>query len=389
MLEKTWLFWSGKELMPNQDLGFYRDRSWVLSTLSLNSPDGMFPFGLLGPMAIVGLVVLAARRGTGLPAIFVGCFMLSVVLFHVRSRYRLPAVPMLLCLSAFGLDWLVSAWRTRGWAAVRGPAAGFLSLAVLCNVPWFDTSWAKGFPTSFFLGCRLAEKGQWQEAKAEFDRALALQPQFPEVHVELGLMSHRLGRLPEAEAEFRKAIEIAPDYVQAMNNLALLQSEQGKGREAEATFRRALDIDPGYTRAALGLGMLLMKHGRDAEAEGVFRDAVRRAPRSGLALYHLGLVLDKTGRTAESVVCYERSLRLNPLVLEPRLRLAEIYETLGAPDAAERLCLQFLRLPACTSACAARSSVLLALGRLYQRLGRQEEAAEFLRRGKESTGPGD
>jgi tetratricopeptide (TPR) repeat protein len=264
-----------------------------------------------------------------------------------------------------------------------------LSLAVLCNVPWFDTSWAKGFPTSFFLGCRLAEKGQWQEAKAEFDRALALQPQFPEVHVELGLMSHRLGRLPEAEAEFRKAIEIAPDYVQAMNNLALLQSEQGKGREAEATFRRALDIDPGYTRAALGLGMLLMKHGRDAEAEGVFRDAVRRAPRSGLALYHLGLVLDKTGRTAESVVCYERSLRLNPLVLEPRLRLAEIYETLGAPDAAERLCLQFLRLPACTSACAARSSVLLALGRLYQRLGRQEEAAEFLRRGKESTGPGD
>jgi tetratricopeptide (TPR) repeat protein len=388
MLEKTWLFWSGKELMPNQDLNFYRARSWVLSSLSLNSPDGVFPFGLLGPLAIFGLIVLARKHETGLPTIFLGCFVLSVVLFHVRSRYRLPAAPMLFCLSAFALDWLLSTWRTSGWPAIRGPAAGFLSLVVLCNVSWFDTSWAKGFPTPFFLGCRLAEKGQWQEAKVEFDRALATQPQFPEVHVELGCVFHKLGKLPEAEAEFRKAIAIAPDYVQAMNNLALLQSEQGKEQEAEATFRRALGIDPSYTRAGLGLGMLLMKQARHTEAASIFREAARRSPRSGLALYHLGLVLDKTGKTPESVVCYERALRLNPLLLEPRLRLAEVYESLGVPNAAERLLREFLQLPAGVSACAARGSVFLALGRLYERLGRHEEAAELMKRGEELTKPG-
>ena len=67
----------------------------------------------------------------------------------------------------------------------------------------------------------LYKLGRLEEAEASYKEALALQPDFTEVHNNLGLMLQELGRLEEAEICFRKAIALKPDYTGAYINLAL------------------------------------------------------------------------------------------------------------------------------------------------------------------------
>ena len=58
-------------------------------------------------------------------ALFVACYALSVVLFFVTGRYRLPVVPVLLLFAACGVRAL---WH-RPWPAL----AAFAALLVFCN----------------------------------------------------------------------------------------------------------------------------------------------------------------------------------------------------------------------------------------------------------------
>ncbi|MBI2193783.1 MAG: tetratricopeptide repeat protein [Planctomycetes bacterium] len=333
-LEKAWLFTTAQELLPNHDLEFYRKRSLLLSLLTLNLPDGRFPFGLLAPLAVLGFFISGRREDVRLLRLFLLTYMLSVVLFHVRSRYRLPAVPVILMFSSSGVFGLMRAWQEGESHRTRILLAAFGLAALFVNLPLFDVSWARRFSVPFHLGLRQAEKGRLDEAEGQFRQALALQPDLAEAHLELGRLNHRKGLVDEAEGEFRKALALHPDDVRALFLLGRLQAEQGRRSEAEGLFRQALGIDRRYAPALAGIAALRIQEGALDQAIQFLEEAARLDPERATIHLYLGDAKTSAGRIEEAVLHFRTALHFNPFLLEARLHLTAALESLGRPEEA-------------------------------------------------------
>jgi tetratricopeptide (TPR) repeat protein len=104
---------------------------------------------------------------------------------------------------------------------------------------------------------KLTQNKDAQRAMSELEKAIALDPEFPEAHCDLGASYALLGRYPEAEAEFRRAIELIPENSIPRYNLALLLLATGRSGEAEANIRQAIQFSPDAPKAHMLLGEML------------------------------------------------------------------------------------------------------------------------------------
>ncbi len=106
-------------------------------------------------------------------------------------------------------------------------------------------------------GDLLYNQNRLEEALIEYDKALTLKPDFPEIHNNTALTLERLGRSDEAKAHYLQALRLKPDYAEAENNLGALLAGQGKTGEAVAHFQSALRIKPDYAEARQNLTQAL------------------------------------------------------------------------------------------------------------------------------------
>jgi Flp pilus assembly protein TadD len=150
------------------------------------------------------------------------------------------------------------------------------------------------------LGRFLFNRGQVNEAIAQFHRALKLRPGDASSHNDLGGALFQKGQLDEANAQFRKALEIQPDLPEVHDSLGLLLAGQRRWAEAIEQFQKTLELKPDFAMAHNNLGFSLGKQGRWAEAIEHFRKALELQPDLVGARYNLALVL---------VTCPEASLR--------------------------------------------------------------------------------
>jgi Flp pilus assembly protein TadD len=84
------------------------------------------------------------------------------------------------------------------------------------------------------LGTDLARKGSMEEAMAEFQKSLQLNPHDAEAHNFIGILLAQSGKLDLAIAEFKEALRIAPDYPGARENLAHAQSQLAGQKQQDA-----------------------------------------------------------------------------------------------------------------------------------------------------------
>jgi serine/threonine protein kinase/tetratricopeptide (TPR) repeat protein len=102
------------------------------------------------------------------------------------------------------------------------------------------------------LGAALQAKGQLDEAIAECRQALRLKD-FAAAHISLGNALARKGQLDEAIAECRQALRLQKDFPEAHNSLGVTVRDKGQLDEAIAEFREALRLKPGFVQARANL----------------------------------------------------------------------------------------------------------------------------------------
>ncbi len=152
----------------------------------------------------------------------------------------------------------------------------------------------------------------WHDSETLFRHVLALKPDIPEVHNNLGFVLVNQLRIDEGMMEYRKALDIKPDFAKAMNNLGLALLSQGRIAEGIEQCRKALDVDPNYAFAHNNLGLALMYLGQTAEALPHFERAVALVPEYVVARNNLGTALLSLGRVDEAIAQFQKALELRP-----------------------------------------------------------------------------
>jgi 4-amino-4-deoxy-L-arabinose transferase-like glycosyltransferase len=288
--KKLATLWNGFEIPDNYHYAFMRTHFlpllWTLPT-----------FALVAPLALVGLVMPFWRR-RDVTALYVVTFayLATILMFYVRSRYRLQAVPFLIAFAAVAVDRAMTAIAERRWTAV-GALAGGLAVAAgytnrqycepehhgmravcLGGDTWFDTEWLK-----------LAE---WHRNAGRLDEAVAYALRATECRsprspgsiatwiAELGTMRTeqlvREGRRDLAEAHFtraeeqyRRALALGHRVGSTQSNLGSLYVIYGKPEEAIAAFEAAQASVRLDRPAQRRLARAYVDVGRCADAEGI------------------------------------------------------------------------------------------------------------------------
>src|SRR5262249_52780941 len=191
----------------------------------------------------------------------------------------------------------------------------------------------------------LASEGREREARAEFQRAIAIDPKDAAVWVNLGNLERRAGHDEQALEAYRAAEARDSSQVLALQGQAQTLAALGHARAAEAAYRRWIARKPGDFGLQLEAIQYFVAEGRADMALETARGAVRIDPHSTDAYLMLGVALDASGdkrgaldalRRAEALATDEAGkARARQLIATLRAGAPDSLRTLFAADSVE------------------------------------------------------
>jgi tetratricopeptide (TPR) repeat protein len=312
---------NGTEVARNSNLYAYRQDSVLLRAL-LWRAGLAFPSGLLLPLALVGIALVRGSWRSRLPLLgALAAPSALMIAFFVTARYRAPMLLVLAIFAACAWETLLTRWRERGSRALYAPLGGLLAAAVVCNLPGIAVRAEHGVYERINLGFMLAEDGRLEEAVAQFEAAVRIEPTSPEAFGALALARKGQGRIDEALRLYGEALRSYPDDSDTLNDLALTLIQMGRPEEAEPHLRLALRHRPENAEIRANLGALLVQRGRFDDGVRELREALDFDARCILAYANLSAAFEMAGRLDQAITVYEAWLRAAPEDTDARSRL--------------------------------------------------------------------
>lgn len=108
------------------------------------------------------------------------------------------------------------------------------------------------------LGDALKKIQDLNGAQQHFERALELQPDYPDALNNLAIIFTNTGRKDDAMYLLRKTLLLNPDHIQARYNLAMQYYERNLLNDADREYRTIIELDPFCAEAAFSGQMLKM-----------------------------------------------------------------------------------------------------------------------------------
>jgi tetratricopeptide (TPR) repeat protein len=279
----------------------------------------------------------------------------------------------------------------RRWAA--GPRLKALAAAVFLALPLGAATWAQSHkyvdsdtlyratiesnPACWLahnnLAFDLLARGRTDEAVAEYEEAIRIEPTALEPRQNLGAHLLESGRPEEAIPHFEAVLKVRPDYPTASFAMGKALASLGRPEGAIEYFNRTLSIRQDYPEARVHLGMALEASGQTDRALQQYAAAVSLEPDSVFAHSRYAGLLRRMGRLSEAVNEYQEVVKRDPGYAGVRNALGVTFAGLGRlEEAAAEFRAAILLSP--------READLHAnLGRALLALGREQEAEACFR----------
>jgi tetratricopeptide (TPR) repeat protein len=327
-------FYFGKLLWP-ADLAFSYER-WDISAAKWW--QFFYPLALL----IVLAVLVAGRRRLGVAPLVAA---LSYIVMLVPALGFIDVYP-------FRYSWVADHFQ---YLAAAAPIAGITALAArfLSANPPLARIVAAIF-VALYGGLTYRQCGAYRDLHTLWTDTLEKNPGSWLARNNLGVLYLEQDRLDEARAQFEAAVQLNPNYALPLVNLATIELKKKNWLEAIALCERALrTTDVSRAEAHSNLGQSLVRVGRFNEALEHYRKAIARSPtyrlpRIGLADLLIGLnrmndaekeLLEllhaEQGDNAGALAHYLEALRLHPKDAFLLTQVAKLHAALGQSDQAE------------------------------------------------------
>lgn len=300
---KARLLVANVELANNQDIEFTAWRTLPPLRYSPSRWDVLLGLG------VVGLVLAWRRRrsGAGLLLGFVAVYGVSIVLFFVNARFRVPLSPVLAVGAGYALSQLALSLRSRdfrGLAAVGGPA---LALIALSNVipAAVNQSDAAGFAD---LGRAELARGEADAALMWLTKATRLEPR--SVQIRMALSSAILEATGDGERALRALREVEPDATakdraELEVRIFALRLRMGEAQTVLAEVALARRARPTDGSLRFVYAMAQSACGQAPGAIETLGELLEAEPTNIAAALFRGQLQEALGRTEEARVTYE------------------------------------------------------------------------------------
>jgi len=163
----------------------------------------------------------------------------------------------------------------------------------------------------FQLGYAYTALKRSEEARAEYERAIALDPKMSEAYLNLGILLLDKQEYAAAVTPLSKAVELLPVQSRPRSLLAVAQDRSGDKEGAARSFEGVLHLEPNDLTANHYLGDLDLRRGKFAEAEARFRHALQIQPDAPELLQGLAQSLEAQNKP-EASDAYRKYLAIRP-----------------------------------------------------------------------------
>lgn len=215
-------------------------------------------------------------------------------------------------------------------------------------------------------------------AEQAFCQILALDEEDTEAWKNLGRSLQLQDRPDESAQAYRRALAIRGDDLEALNNLGNLLKAAGRMADAMDVYQRAVQQAPDHAPTLNNLGVAFQEMDRMADAEASYRRALAADQAYQTARANLASLLEKTHRLEEGLELAEGGLKLDPTEPSLALAAARCERRLERPEAAAA---RLEQLDPERMDERRRQSHAFEMARLYDRLGRTEDAWRALELG--------
>ncbi len=323
--KKLYYFWNSYEIEIIRNIYFFSRWSSVLRLL-LWDHLLRFPFGIISPLAIFGIILSAKfwKKFFLIHALILS-YMFSVILFFVTSRHRLPVVPFLIIFASYSVYWLVEKIKNKQTRPFFVSLSILLPLFLVTNSNLFGVRQTDLFRSYDNLGSVYAEKGQYDSAIAAYQKGLEINPDFAELHRNLGHAYWEKGYRNEAMKEYEQAINLNPNMAQAYAELGYIYGRMNRHEEALQASRKALEIDPTQVRAHISLAFLFEKKELYEEAVREYQEVLRFEPEIADIHNYLGYAYVKLDQKDKALAEFRKALQLDPNYVDAHVNLGTVY----------------------------------------------------------------
>jgi tetratricopeptide (TPR) repeat protein len=316
-------FVSAREIPRSLDLYVFRTWSTVLSALTWKVGGFGFPFGLLLPLAVVGLIH-HRRTIPGPMWLLLILYPLSIIVVFVAARYRAPLIGVLSIPAAAGCLALINAIREQHWRRLASRAALIAGVIAVISLPGPFRQEQPDYAAELhlLLGNRLFDQQKVTDAVKEFRKGLEFAPDDPDLHGRLAEALLTAGQIDGAITHYTESVRLRPGSAVNRACLGIALQEKGQLDRAIEEYRKALDLDPQYGKVYSNLGAALQRAGQLDQAIDAYRHAARLEPDEAIIHYNLGAALAQRGDLETAVRELSRSLDIDPANVDARYELA-------------------------------------------------------------------
>lgn len=316
---KALAFFNSREFPRNYDLYLFRHYSSLLSLLLWKVGGFGFPFGVLLPLAVMGL--WAGRKQTPLLLpLFVGSYALVIILVFISSRYRTPIIPLLAIPAGGGLIYLIDLFREGNRQKLGRALLAIVTIMVAISIPRHLAM--EGNPVDFRVEMKIyaandaKRRGKPQKALELLREAVQLAPDNPAALANLAtelLVSDN--DYNQAEKLLQKVLQMQPRANTARTNLGVTYYLKKDYPRAIQYLAAALAENPDNTHAVTNLANAYYQSDHFDQAIGAYRQAVELNPWDANSAFNLGMLLSVKQSDSSEALKYLHQARRTALLI--------------------------------------------------------------------------
>ncbi|MEG4506551.1 tetratricopeptide repeat protein [Microcoleus sp. F6_B4] len=177
------------------------------------------------------------------------------------------------------------------------------------------------------LGKALQAQGKLEDARYWYKVAIAHQPDFAEAFANLGTLCATLEQWQEAIACYQKAISLQPNFAGFYRNLSRIFTQVGKAEEAADFWYQALIVEPiEIAEEYLDLGNTLLAQNKPEKALVCYHRTIYLNPSFCEAYCKIAEAASELKQWDEAIVNYRKAIQLQPEISEFHYKLGNVLQ---------------------------------------------------------------